>query len=260
MADDVKQDNMIVPLRNVTAMLTLAERLVARKRMLPGLALFYGYSGFGKSTALAYAANMVGAAHVEVRSTWTKQDLCEAILVELDIPVPKRVSKMIDLIGQELGSTGKPLFIDEADRLVTRKLLEQVRDIHDIAQANTVRGAGANIILVGEEELPTELSRTERFHGRIFDSIPALEAAIEDVDALAPRYAAGVDIEDDLKDALLVASRHSIRRVCSNLAAIKECSLVEGVSAVSMDLWEAFSAATGKQFSSGKPPRPRGLL
>lgn len=141
-----------------------------------------------------------------------------------------------------------------------RKLLEQVRDIHDIAQANTVRGAGANIILVGEEELPTELSRTERFHGRIFDSIPALEAAIEDVDALAPRYAAGVEIEEELKEALLVASRHSIRRVCSNLAAIKECSQVEGVSAVSMDIWEAFSAATGKQFSSGKPPRPRGLL
>ena len=260
MANEPRQDNPFVPLRNVMAMLTLAERLVARQRMLPGLALFYGYSGFGKSTAMAYAANMVGAAHVEVRSTWTRQDFCEAVLAELDIPAPKRVSKMIDLIGQELGSTGKPLFIDEADRLVSRKLLEQVRDIHDIAQANTFRGAGANIILVGEEDLPTELSRTERFHGRIFDAVPAMEAAIEDVEALAPRIAKDVEITADLKDYLLMTSRHSIRRVCSNLAKVKGCSQFEGVSTVSLDIWLAYSATTGEQFSSGKPPRPRGLL
>lgn len=260
MTGNLVQDNMIVPLRNVMSMLTLVQRVIDREPRLPGLAVFYGYSGFGKSTALAYAANTFGAAHVEVRSTWTKKDFCEAILEELEIPAPTKVSKMVEKIGEELGAAGKPLFIDEADRLLTRNLLDLVRDFHDIAQANTFRGAGANIIMVGEEDLPTELARTERFHGRIFDSIPAMEAAIEDVDVLAPRYAKGVEIDPDLKVAVLVASRHSIRRVCSNLAAVKECALVEGVTRVSLDTWEAFSVSSGKQFSSGKPPRPRGLL
>lgn len=260
MSHDPKQDNMIVPLRNVMSMLTLVQRVLDREPRLPGLAVFYGYSGFGKSTALASAASNYGAAHVEVRSTWTKKDFCQAILKELEIPAPKQVSKMVDLIGEELGGTGRPLFIDEADRLVSRNLLDLVRDFHDIAQANTFGGAGANIVLVGEEGLPTELSRTERFHGRIFDSVPALEAALEDVDALAPRYAKGVEIEGDLKAALLAASRHSIRRVCSNLAAVKECGLMEGVTSVSKATWDAFSEATGRQFSTGKPPRPRGLL
>jgi DNA transposition AAA+ family ATPase len=260
MADDLKQNGMIVPLRNVMSMVTLVQRVIDREPRLPGLAVFFGYSGFGKSTAMAYSANVFGAAHVEVRSTWTKKDLCLAILEELEIPAPKQLSKMVDLIGKQLGHSGQPLFIDEADRLITRNLLDLVRDIHDIAQTNTFRGAGANIIMVGEEELPTELSRTERFHGRIFDSVAAKEAAIEDVDHLAPRYAAGIGIEFELKDALLAASRHSIRRVCSNLAAVKECALMEGLTTVSKEAWDAYSEATGKQFSSGKPPRPRGLL
>jgi DNA transposition AAA+ family ATPase len=257
---DHMQQSKIVPLRNVMTMLTLVQRVIDREPRLPGMAVFYGYSGFGKSTALAYSANSFGAAHVEMLSTWTKKEFCQAILEELEIPAPKQVTKMVTLIGEELGSTGRPLFIDEADRLVTRNLLDLVRDFHDIAQANTFRGAGANIILVGEEDLPTELSRTERFHGRIFDSVPAMEAALEDIDSLAPFYAKGVDIAPDLKEEVLVVSRHSIRRVCSNLAAVRECGQREGLTTVDKAAWEAYSEATGKQFSTGKPPRPRGLL
>lgn len=260
MTNDLSQGNMIVPLRNVMALMTLVQRVTDRDPRLPGLAVFFGYSGFGKSTALAYAANNFDAAHVEVRSTWTRQDFCEAILAELDIPAPKRLSQMVDLIGKQLGQTGQPLFIDEADYLVERNLLKIVRDIHDIAHANAFRGPGANIIMVGEENLPVQFSRVERFHGRIFDAIPAAQAAIEDVDLLAPRYARNIEIDPELKEFLLLESRFSIRRVCSNLAKVLECAHWSGASDVTRENWEAFSQATGVEFSTGKPPRPRGLL
>lgn len=260
MTDQGNRSKMIVPLRNVMSMVTLVQRVRDRDPRLPGMAVFYGYSGFGKTTAMTYAANAFGAAHVEIRSAWTKKDFCEAVLAELEVPAPKRISKMVDLIGEELGSTGKPLFIDEADRLVSRNLLELVRDFHDIAQANAFQGAGGNIVMVGEEYLPTELSRTERFHGRIFDSVPAMEAAMEDIDSLAPYYCEGVELELDLKEHILALARHSIRRLCSSLANVRECGQREGVKTVDRATWDAYSAATGKQFSTGKPPKPRGLV
>ena len=260
MTNDLHQDNTIVPLRNVMSLMTLVQRLTDRDPRLPGMAVFYGYSGFGKTTALAHAVNNYGGAHVEVRSTWTRQDFCEAILAELDIPAPKRLSQMVDLIGKQLGQTGQPLFIDEADYLIERNLLKLLRDIHDIALASAFRGPGANIIMVGEENLPVQFSRVERFHGRIFDSIPAAQAALEDVDMLAPRYARGIGIDPELKEFLLLESRFSIRRVCSNLAKVLECSNWCGVTTVTRENWEAYSEATEVEFSTGKPPRPRGLL
>lgn len=260
MAKDLHDDKFIVPLRNVMSLLTLAQRLTDRDPRLPGMAVFYGYSGFGKTMALAHAIVNYTSVHVEVGSTWTRQDFCEAVLEELLIPAPKRLSQMVELIGKELGDTGKVLFIDEADYLIERNLMNIVRDIHDIALAKGAKGRGANIIMVGEENLPVKFSRVERFHGRIFDSIPAAQAALEDVEMLVPRYAPDIEIHSGLKQYLLTESRFSIRRVCSNLAKVLECAKWSGVSDVTQDHWETYSEATGVEFSTGKPPKPRGLL
>ena len=49
--------------------------------------------------------------------------------------------------------------IDEADYLVSRHMIEVIRDIYESSRAT--------IILIGEEMLPQSLTRWERVHNRM---------------------------------------------------------------------------------------------
>ena len=46
----------IAPLRNVAALISLVERVQDRSMGLPGMAVFYGPSGWGKTTATSCSA------------------------------------------------------------------------------------------------------------------------------------------------------------------------------------------------------------
>ncbi|KAF0674421.1 Holliday junction ATP-dependent DNA helicase RuvB, partial [Profundibacterium mesophilum KAUST100406-0324] len=71
-----------LPLRNVAALATLIERARTRAHSLPGMATFYGPSGFGKTTAALFSTNKFRAVTVQVKSTWTAKHLCKSILTE----------------------------------------------------------------------------------------------------------------------------------------------------------------------------------
>lgn len=247
MSEKNRPYNGIALLRNVMSMVTLVQRVVDRTPTLPGMAVYFGRSGYGKSTAATYAANMFDAYHVQVQSTWTKKTFCEAILKDLGIPPTGQIADMVNQITREIASTGRPLLIDEADYLVERGLVQLVRDIYE--------GSEGSIILIGEEDLPRTLMRWERVHGRMLDWVRAEEAVIDDVQALIPNYVPGIEIEPALAEQLLVESNHSIRRVCVNLDALRAHAQTEGVKRITKRDWQA----SGKKFFTGLAPKPRGL-
>lgn len=57
MTESNRQFNSVAPLRNVVAMVQLVDRVISRAPTLPGMAVFYGPSGYGKSSAATYAMN-----------------------------------------------------------------------------------------------------------------------------------------------------------------------------------------------------------
>lgn len=245
MADGSRHYNNVAALRNVMAMVSLVQRVRDRAPTLPGMAVFYGPSGYGKTTAATYAANTFNAYCVQAQSTWTKKSLCEAILIELGLEVKGRVDQMVRSISREIAATGRPLLIDEADHLVARNLIELVRDIYE--------GSEATIILIGEEELPRKLMRWERVHGRMLAWIPAEPGAMSDVGQLMRIYCPGLEIEEALQARLLSDSRHSIRRICVNLDAVRLHALRLGKMRITESDW-------GDQpFFTGQAPNPRGF-
>lgn len=247
MADKNRHHNGVALLRNVMSMVTLVQRVVDRKPSLPGMAVYFGPSGYGKSTAATYAANTFNAYQVQLQSTWTKKTFCQMILRDLSIEPAKSIPDMVAQIAREIGSTGRPLLIDEADYLVERNLVQLVRDIYEASEGS--------IILIGEENLPRKLMHWERVHGRMLDWVPAEPAVIDDVMALAPNYAENIEIEQALAEQLLADSQHSIRRVCVNLDLIRDHAQTMGLARVTRKEWHA----SGKQFFSGMAPKPRGL-
>lgn len=245
MADGSRHFNSVATLRNVMAMVALIQRVKDRAATLPGMAVFYGPSGYGKTTAATYAANSFQAYQVQAQSTWTKKSLCEAILTELGLELRGRVDQMVRDISREIAATGRPLLIDEADHLVSRGLIELVRDIYE--------GSEATIILIGEEELPRKLMRWERVHGRMLAWIPAEPGVMSDVTQLMKIYCPGLEIEPALLERILMDSRNSIRRICVNLDAVRLFALGRGLKRVTADDWG------DQNFFTGQAPNPRGF-
>lgn len=243
MTDETRLYNSVAPLRNVAALTALIDRVQHRALGLPGMACFYGWSGFGKSTAAIYAANKFQAVLVQCKSSWTKKNFCKAVLAELGLPAKGNTADMVDQIAAQLAVHGMPLIIDEADHLITRRMIEIVRDIYE--------GSQAPVILIGEELLPQKLKEWERVHGRMLDWVAAQPADLSDLNHLAPIYAPGIAIDPALKTDLLRVSHGSTRRVCVNLAGLAERAQVLGVESVGQADYDA------RRFFTGAAPGPR---
>ncbi len=248
MPDETTPDNRaggnnFAVLRNVTALGLLIERVKNRSYGLPGMACFYGPSGYGKSMASTWCANRYDAKLVQVKSAWTSRKLCEAILIELGVKPRGSIADMIDTISERLGVTETPLIIDEADHLAKHGMIEHVRDIYESCQVP--------VILIGEELLPQTLQRWERVHGRMLDWIAAQPATRKDVDQLAGLYCRGLTIDDALKDLLLKHAHGSIRRVVVNLDLVREFAAREGIATVTRAAWG------GTVFPTGLAPEAR---
>jgi hypothetical protein len=235
--------NTVAPLRNVSALAALIDRVQRRSYGLPGLGVFYGPSGYGKTTAAVYSANRFDAIQVQVKSCWTKKKLCQSLLTEMGINPNKTIADMVDQIAEELVLTNQVVIIDEADFLIARNMIEIVRDIYE--------SSGSPVILIGEERLPTKLQKWERVHGRVLDWVGALPASIDDVDHLRKIYCPLLELESEFKAHLLKSSHHSIRRVCVNLERVKELARTKNVTSIDMETWGK------KEFFATSAPAPR---
>ena len=91
MTEQREEKKTLAPLRNVSRMLALIDRLQNRGDGVPGMGCFYGFSGLGKSMASSFAVNTTRAVHVQMKSVWTHKRLCEAILDELGVGYEARI-------------------------------------------------------------------------------------------------------------------------------------------------------------------------
>jgi hypothetical protein len=241
----VKTCATVAPLRNVALLDELVERLLGRDPDLPGFGCFYGPSGYGKSYACIYAANRHRAYHVEVKSVWTRKHLCLSILKDMGIQPDRTIPDMVDQIGSQLALSGRPLIIDEADYLIDKGLIHTVKDIYESSH-------GA-IVLTGEEGLPAKLKPIERVDGRIYDWVPAQPGSLSDTGHLSRLYCRGIEVGDDLLAALHEASAGSVRRICVNLARVREAAIGADLAAIDLAGW----TAQGGAFYAGRAPARR---
>lgn len=235
--------NNVAGLRNVVALQRLVDRVENRGASLPGMATYYGPSGWGKTTAAGYVANRMDCHVVEMKSTWRAKKFLEVVAVELSIKPAKVIGDIADQIAERMARSGRTLLIDEADKLVSANMIEIVRDIHE--------GSKAGIVLIGEETLPQDLRRWERVHGRMLDWVAAEPGTANDLEQLLKINARDVTVHDDLKKSILTASGPSIRRMCVNIALVVERARTIGKS----DMRPADMGSI--VFFTGEAPAPR---
>lgn len=242
----VKPVGGIAKIANVAQCYEAIQRTQDRNSMLPGFAVFYGPSGFGKSVAANYVANKTGAYYVQAKSTHNKKAFLQAVLREMSIFAENTMAAMADQIATELAKSGKPLIIDEFDHLVTGSKVEMIRDIYESSQGT--------ILCIGEENLPKKLEKSERFHGRVLNWVPALPATEDDARLLCPIYSPNVHIDQAVLERLVATVRGSTRRVATNLEMLHELAMEDGLDQVSLTEFKRLLPAG---FLTGESPKPR---
>lgn len=209
----VNPQHGVALLSNVAACAELIEHLMNRTTNLPGMGVFYGPSGLGKSIAAAYCANKYSGYYVECRSYFTRKSFLLAVCKEMRLRPGRTVFEMVTQIGEQLGLCQRPLIIDEMDHLVERNVVELVRDLYE--------ASSAAILMIGEEMFPTKLKQWERFHNRVLAWSPAEAADMDDAAKLARLYAPDVAIGADLLAEIVKQSRGVHRRICVNIDLVR---------------------------------------
>ncbi|MDW7646445.1 MAG: ATP-binding protein [Desulfuromonadales bacterium] len=234
--DDAKSKTY-APLTNVGLFMAMAERVINRGPGLPGLALFHGPSGWGKSSAACYAYGRLDAYYIVCRSTMSKKSFFAELLKEMGLMAERTIDAMFMQASAELQSTGRPIIIDEMDYLVDKGAVDIVRDLSE--------DSGCAIIMIGEEKMPDKLKRWERFSGRVLATEGAQKVSLQDVAHLARFYAEGVTVGQDLLDKIHHLSAGSARRVCVNLSNIRAEARRLGLDEMDLDQWGTRPLYTG---------------
>lgn len=233
-------------LQNVALMREMLEKLRTRHGHLPGLGVMYGPSGFGKTYAAIYGQNFTHGIRVEMGDSWTKRKLLQAILRELGLHDPRgSVADLAEQVIYRLSETpDRPLFVDEADKLVDRGMIELIREIHE--------ASSAPIVLIGEEMLPQKLMRSERTHNRVLEWAGAVPCDLADCRKLVPVFAPNVRPTDALLDLIRGQSDGRARRVAVNLARIDHYASVRGLDELDVRDYD-------EGFYTGNPPSRRAV-
>ncbi|MEP1522096.1 ATP-binding protein [Ascidiaceihabitans sp.] len=245
MTQTMKLGNRVRPLRNVAEFNLLINRLENRPPNLPGMGVFYGPTGYGKTFAAIHAALTLDIIHVSVQDTWTRKTLLKAICQELGVMVTPRLT-IPDLqqeVNTHLSTSGRTLVIDEADYAVDRGMIQMIRDFHD--------GSSMPVVLIGMEDLPQKLRKWELVDGRILDWKAAQPSDLEDAKELAKVYAPKVQIEDALLQHIVDINVGRTRRISVDLSFVEETAVLQGAPSMTLDAWG------DAPFLRGEAPLPR---
>lgn len=237
------------PLKNLALLRGLAQRLMDRDPDLPGIGVFYGHSGYGKTHSVTYVQNSLAkqgipAPRVEVLESWNRLEFMKAIVRELGIDQPKGslpalAQQAIEILGD---ARHPPLMIDEADKLVDKNMIELVRELH--------MGAQVPIILIGEEALPSKLVPYERVNNRVLDWVAAQPCDFEDTKKLAEYYCTSAIISDPLIEQIRIVCEGRARRIATNVHMIADTASRLGLSSVDVGQLD-------HPFYTGTPPLRR---
>lgn len=232
----------IAVLKNVAACMTAMERLIDRGPGRPGIGVFYGHSGYGKTYSAIYVQNMTHAARVEVGDSWTRKVFLEKLAAELGQETRGTISQLVDRVVETLVDDDRPVIVDEADKLCDKHMIEMVRELHE--------ASGAPFLLLGEEKLPAKIAEVERVHNRVLVWEPAQRCDQDDARKLIDLLSPKIRIADDLVTRIRETASGRARLIVVNTDQVLTYARRAGLAEIGL-------ADYAGDWIDGRAPRPR---
>jgi hypothetical protein len=225
--------------KNSFRLLHVAQELTANANGNELMALLYGLPGEGKTTCIDWAIDKTNGIALRAKSCWTQTGMLADLATELRCPEKirrsNRTNVMLNSVIEHLNDNPRPLFIDEVDRLVMaynringEKIMECLRDIHDIARIP--------LVLVGEENSAVTVQENGRFGRRIKHWVEFKGIDREDCRTVADTVCE-VAIADDLLDHLYSEAGANIGRIILGIESIERHGKTRDLTEVDLAAW-----------------------
>lgn len=228
--------------KNLVKFCSAYEELAHRGERIPGIALVYGPSGQGKSTAAEYCYGQIRAQQlgifVEASPAWSANESgCNAMvrtLLRLLGADPKRSSgDSLEHLVSILRQHSCPVFLDEADRIVQGRCKGLVADTLRYIQDQS----RCPFIFIGMQDFKSHVQGMEVYAGRVRQITEFGLTDLDDALMLASEVVNRCRIHPDLVTQLYDFSRGSIRRIYVGLDTIETVAINEDWQIVTPDLW-----------------------
>jgi len=238
-------NSKIVEISGVREAMIALEQNVNRSAGTPGMCAFIGASGAGKTTAITYLANQFDGVYVNVEYLVTGSSLTRNIVSQMGAAPSRSSYEKFSFIRERLGR--RPIFFDEAQRLLKGGLIEVARDIADVTSGT--------VVLVGMSDFPKRIQRYPQLLTRISTWVH-LRPADEDDTRLMATELCEVGLHDDLVIALHKATGGSLRQIMVGLAQIERFGRARRLATVSLAQWGArpFTLSSESSVQTMPPP------
>jgi DNA transposition AAA+ family ATPase len=230
-----------IQIKNVTRLVDAGEALIRRAPGMPGMGLVWGATGYGKSTAVAWFVNRVNGVHVRALAVWSPAAMLDTIARELELAPKGSCARVVEACARKLSETNRPLFIDEADYVVEKKVMtETLRDLHDLT--------GVPVILVGMEGIQRSIRARQQLTGRLAQWVEMQPCDIEDARMLADGLL-DVRVGQELLARLHKRAAGSARLITVGLGRIEAYAKARGMKSIDAGEWKM-----GEEFFWGDAP------
>lgn len=221
----------IVPVKNIARLTAAAKTLIGRAEGMPGMGIVDGPTGFGKTLSTTWLMARERGVFVRSLSVSSPSSFLGSILKELDIEPKGSCARMVDAIVQSVARDKRPIFIDEADKLVSyKRLIETTRDIHDLSTAP--------VILIGEGTLHRKVEMIPRLAGRILEVVEFKALDLDDARKLAEQLCE-VRLEDELVKHINETARGSTRLNVVALSKVESIARARAAKSFGLKDWLA---------------------
>jgi len=240
MLQKTKLGEYVKPLTNVYLLSALIETLENRDIGLPGIGVFNGGAGLGKTHAAMFASAHQNVIHIEITSNYTSKFLFEQILLELGAREKGSTPYLEAKVHEYLKQAGRTLIIDEADYALNSKMVNSIRFLYD--------RSSVPVVLIGSDDLHVKLANFNPIATRVLKRVPALTATLDDAQILAGFYGRGIDISTDLLEFIMTARHGSVREICTCIAHVRTMARTWNMKAVSLKEWGNEPFPIGNEF------------
>ena len=230
-----------IQIKNVTSLVDAGEALIRRAPGMPGMGLVWGETGYGKSTAVAWFVNRSYGVHVRALAVWSPAAMLDTIARELELEPKGSCARVVEAVARKLSETNRPLFIDEADYVVEKKVMtETLRDLHDLT--------GVPVILVGMAGIQRAIRSRQQLTGRLAQWVEMQPCDLEDARMLADGLL-DVRVGQGLLAKLHQRAAGSARLITVGLGRIEANAKARGLKTIDEADWKM-----GEEFFWGDAP------
>ena len=217
-----------VPTKNIARLSTASKALHNRAPGTPGICMVDGVFGLGKSVGTAWQSNQHASIYVRALAMWTPAAMLGSLCKELRLPVGGSNSAAVERIAEALLRGKQTVYMDEVDHIAAHtKMIETLRDFHDLTHVP--------IVLIGEENCLSKLSRLPRFTSRISQHV-TFEPLDEADAAHIARELCEVKIKPELLGKILQDTGGNLRHTTISLATAEQIAKSRGVDEIGLDL------------------------